>query len=511
MAARARLICCAQLGIGYYTVPDCTELGRSMATFKEYTEFDGLGLAELIKHKQVTPEEVLEAALDAAARVDPQLNAIVYDMSREAEQAIAEGLPTGPFTGVPFMIKDFVINYAGVPTRSGSRLFDGVIPDHDSELMARFRRAGLLTFAKTSTSELGFNANTEAVLYGKATHTPWDLNRIASGSSGGSCASVAARIAPLAHANDGGGSIRIPASCNGVFGLKPTRGRVPLGPDVGDDAFCGLAAEFAISRSVRDSAALLDVVAGADIGAQFFAPPPGRPFSEEVGADPGRLRIAFADRMSDDVEVHPDCTAAMHDAAKLCEDLGHEVVEGAPMIDRAALSRAWCNVMIAWMTPVIEGTAAALGRTPGPDNLEAATWSALQYGREQKSIELVGSALSFNALARTMGHFFQDHDVLLTPMLSQPPLLSGSLNQNEAGVDAYEFIDKGTFSFSHIGALFNMTGHPAMSVPLHWNADNLPIGIQFVGRYADETTLLRLAAQLEQARPWSERKPPVCA
>ncbi len=258
-------------------------------------------------------------------------------------------------------------------------------------------------------------------------------------------------------------------------------------------------------------AALLDVVSGPDIGAPFFAPLPARPFAEEVGAEPGSLRIAFTDRMSDDVDVHPDCIAALNDAAKLCESLGHEVVEAGPVIDRAAMSRAWCTVMIAWITPVIEGTAAALGRTPGPDNLEAATWSALQYGREQKSIELVGASLLFNQLARTMGHFFQDYDVLLTPMLSQPPLPSGSLNQNEEGVDAYDFIDQGTLSFSHIGALFNVTGHPAMSVPLYWNADNLPIGTQFVGRYGDEATLLRLAAQLEQAQPWGERKPPVCA
>jgi amidase len=482
-----------------------------MANFTEYSNYDGLGLADLIRRKEVSPTEVLEAALDAAARIDPQINAIVYDMTNEATRTIEQGLPDGPFTGVPFVIKDFVLNYAGVPTTSGSRLFEGFVPDHDSELMARFRRAGLVTFAKTTTSEVGFNANTEAVAYANPTHNPWDLSRSSSGSSGGSAASVATGIVPIAHANDGGGSIRMPASANGVFGLKPTRGRVPLGPDLGDDGLACLPVELVVSRSVRDTAAALDAVSGPDVGASFWAPPSARPYLEEVDTDPGKLRIAFTPALSDDVDVHPDAIAAVQDAAALCEELGHHVVEADIKIDRSAFARAWVGAMIAWMGPQLDGLASALGRTPGPDNLEWATWSVLQYAREQKSVELVGAHMLFNGLSRQFGAFFQAHDVLLTPTTSEPPFKSGRLNQNEEGVDAYEFIEKGTFSFGHTVAVFNATGQPAMSVPLYWNADDLPIGAHFVGRYADETTLIRLAGQLEKARPWRDKRPPIFA
>ena len=482
-----------------------------MAAFTEYTNYDGLGLAQLIRDKQVSAGEVLEAALAAAAAVDPQIHAIVYDMTDEATRTIEAGLPAGPFSGVPFVIKDFVINYAGVPTTSGSRLFAGLVPEHDTELMARFRRAGLVTFAKTTTSEVGFNANTEAIAYDNPTCNPWDPSRTSSGSSGGSAASVAAGIVPLAHANDGGGSIRMPASANGVLGLKPTRGRVPLGPDLGDDGLACLPVELVVSRSVRDTAAALDAVAGPDIGASFWAPPPARRYLDEVDADPGRLKIAFSPGLSDDIEVHPDAVTAVQDAAALCEELGHDVVETDLKIDRAGFTRAWAGAMIAWIGPMLDGVASALGRTPGPDNLEWATWSVLQHARVQKSAELVGAQILFNGLSREFGAFFQDYDLLLTPTTSEPPFKSGRLNQNEEGIDAYEFIDKGTFTFGHTTAIFNATGQPAISVPLYWNAENLPIGAQFVGRYADETTLIRLAGQLEKARPWWDKRPPVCA
>lgn len=493
-------------GIGF-------ETARQLAkhSFKEYASYDGIGLADLIRGREVSQQEVVEAALEATAAVDPEINAVVCDMADEARRTLDAGVPDGPFTGVPFMIKDFVINYAGVESRFGSRLFEGFVPDHDSSLMARFRKAGLVTIAKTSTSELGYNSNAEAVAYGKKTRNPWDTSRIAAGSSGGSAAAVAARMVPLAYANDGGGSIRIPASCNGIFGLKPSRGRLPFGPDFGDDAFAGLPVEGVVSRSVRDSAAILDAVAGPDVGATFWAAPPAESYLQQVSQDPRPLRIAFAASMSDDVTVHPDCIAAMEDAVRLCEALGHELVSGLPQIDRSAFIRAWCTAIIAWMTPIVDMVGGATGRTPGPDYLEHATWSAVQYGRAMKAGELVGAHMAFNEISRRIGAFFEDFDVLLTPMLSQPPLTSGSLNQNEEGVDAYEFMDKGTFSFCHTGAVFNATGHPAMSVPLYWNAEGLPIGVQFVGRYGDEKTLFQLAGQLERARPWADRRPPISA
>ncbi|MFT5134538.1 MAG: amidase [Gammaproteobacteria bacterium] len=482
-----------------------------MAKFSEYSNYDGLGLAELVRNKDVTPTELLEAAMDAAAAVDPKINAIVYDMADQAAQTIKQGVPDGPFAGVPFMIKDFVINYAGVPTTHGCRLFEGLVPDHDSELMARFKRAGLVTFAKTATSEVGFNGNTEAVAYKNKTCNPWDTSRTASGSSGGSSAAVATGIVPIAHANDGGGSIRMPASVNGIFGMKPSRGRVPLGPDMNNDSMGCLPVELVVSRSVRDSAAILDAVAGPDVGASFWAPPPVRSYLSELESDPKPLRIAFMPGMSDDVDVHPDCIAAMQDAVQLCGELGHEMVEASLQIDRAAFVRAWCTIMMSWVAPMIDGIGGAMGRTPGTDNLEWVTWSLLQHGRELKAVDIVGSTMLFNGLSRQVGAFFEDYDMILTPTVSQPPLKSGTLNQNEEGMDAYEFMDKGTFSFCHTGAIFNATGHPAMSVPLYWSEEKLPIGVQFVGSPADESRLFQLAGQLERARPWKDRRPPIYA
>lgn len=482
-----------------------------MATFSEYPAFDALGLAELVRRGDVTAEEVVAAAQAAIAAVDPKLHAIVLDMAEEAEKTLRGGLPDGPLRGVPFLLKDFLVSYAGVPTRFGTRLFEGLVPDHDSEIMARIRRAGLVTIGKTATSELAFSASTEAVVYGEPTRNPWDPSRSASGSSGGSSAAVAARIVPVAYGDDGGGSIRLPASQNGIFGLKPTRARVPLGPDLPDGALSALPVAHVVTRSVRDSAAMLDVLAGPDAGASFFAAPPVRPFLQEVGTPPGRLRIAFAASLSDDVDVHPDCRAALDDAVALCVELGHEVVEARLTLDRAGFSRAWCSVLCAWIACLVDGNAAVLGRTPGPDNLEAVTWAAVQHGREQKSGELVLAELFFNGLSRTIGRFFADHDVLLTPTVSRPPPRLGEIDQNAPGVDPFEFTDRNLFTLGHTCGFFNVSGNPAMSVPLYWNAEGLPIGAHFVGRYGDEATLLRLAGELERARPWSGRRPPICA
>lgn len=482
-----------------------------MLSLAEYSRLDGLGLAELVRKGEVSPAELVASAQQAIALVDPQLAIIVQDMAAAATATLAKPLPDGAFRGVPLVLKDFVVNYAGVPTRFGSRLFEGLVPDHDNEIMARFRRAGFVTLAKTACSEFGFNAAAEAVVYGRPARNPWDPSRMTSGSSGGSAAAVAARIVPIAYGDDGGGSIRLPASHNGVFGLKPSRGRVPLGPDIPDSAFAGLAAAHALTRSVRDSAALLDVLAGADPGATYTAPPPTRPFLTEVGTPPGRLRIAWTTTLSDDVSVHPDCAAAVEDAARLCATLGHEVSAIELRLDRAALARAWCTAIIGWLQPVVDGTAAMLGRTPGPDNLEAVTWSAVRHGRVQKTSEMVAAQMLFNALSRRFAQFFTDFDILLTPTVSQPPLPVGSMNQNEAGVDAYEFTDRHTLTLGHTCAFFNATGSPAMSVPLYWNAAGLPIGSHFVARYGDEATLFRLAGQLEQARPWGARRPPICA
>ncbi len=482
-----------------------------MIDLRDYVQYDALGLAELVRQKQVSAADLVSAAQAAMAAIDPTINAVVFDMSEAAATTLRAGLPAGPFTGVPLMLKDFVCHYAGVPTRFGSRLFEGFIPDHDSETMARFRRAGFVTIAKTACSEFAFNAATEAVVYGKPVRNPWGLNHSSSGSSGGSAAAVAARLVPIAYGDDGGGSIRLPASHTATFGLKPTRGRVPLGPDIPDSAFAGLPCAHGLTRSVRDSAALLDALAGPDCGATYYAPPPVRLFLAECGAPPGRLRIGFCASFSEDIAVHPDCVTALEDAATLCEQLGHDVSPLNFRCDRAAFARAWCTAVIGWLQPIVDGTAKLLGRTPGLDNLETITWSAVQYGRQQKTQEMVGAVMLFNTLSRAVGKLFEQYDVLLTPTVSRPPPCLGVMDQNVPDGDAYDFIDRHTLNLGHVCAMFNATGHPAMSVPLYWNAEGLPIGAHFVGRYADEATLFRLAAQLEAARPWDGRRPQVCA
>jgi amidase len=409
---------------------------------------------------------------------------------------------------VPFVIKDFVIAAKGQPTRAGSRLMEGFVPDHDSELMARYRRAGFVTFAKTSTPEFGFNGNCEAVAYGAPTRNPWNAAHIAGGSSGGSAAAVAAGIVPVAHANDGGGSIRIPASCCGVFGLKPTRGRVPLGPDLGV-SMAGLPAEHVVSRSVRDSAAALDATAGPDLGAPYWAAPPERPFLDEVGRPPGELRIAVTTDWGGAVLVHDDCRAAVADAAKLCRDLGHEVEEASPRFASEPFVEAWFVAMAAFMVVVVDGVSAAFGRKPGPDTLEHATLSAYEKGKRLTAVDLVRAEMFFNGFSREMAAFFARYDVLLTPTLATPPPRLGALNQNEAGVDALDFLRKGLFAFAPFCAAFNVTGQPAMSVPLYWNGAGLPVGVQFAARFGEEALLFRLAGQLEAARPWKERYGPL--
>jgi amidase len=471
----------------------------------DYSRYDAVGLAELVRRKEVTPEELVRAAVAAIGRVNPRLNAVIDVREAEALDAVKRGLPEGPFHGVPFLIKDLVIHAAGVPTDLGSRLARGTVFPHDSALMARFKRAGLVTLGRTNTPEFGNNVTTEPVLHGP-TRNPWNLAHSPGGSSGGSAAAVAAGIVPVAHGNDGGGSIRIPASLCGLFGLKPTRGRISMGPDVGE-AINGMGIEHVVSRTVRDSAAMLDATHGPEAGDPYHAPPPQRPFLEEVRRKPGRLRIALSRKAAGDEPVSPDCVAAVEDAARLCVELGHEVVEAAPAYDaralNAAMTRAWATALSSWA----DGLGAMLGRTPGPDTLEATTWAVVRFGRKLKVADLQGALAVFNQVSRAVGAFFVEHDVLLTPTVAVPPYRLGVVDATVPRAPEEWY----TFAFSHcpFTAVFNVTGQPAMSVPLHWNAQGLPIGVQFAGRFADEATLLRLAGQLEEARPWAERRPPV--
>jgi amidase len=498
-----------------------------MSGFSDYDKYDGLGLAELVRKKEVKPNELVEEAISRIERLNPQLNAVIYKMYELARQAADKDLPDGPFKGVPFLMKDIFMAYAGVRLTNGSRFLKDYIPDHDSELVKRFKAAGVIVVGKTNTPEFGLVPVTEPELFGP-TKNPWNLARTPGGSSGGSAAAVAARIVPLAHGNDGGGSIRIPASCCGVFGLKPTRGRNPIGPDYGE-AWRGLVCDHVLTRSVRDSAAMLDATAGPDVGALYYAVPPARPFLSEVGTDPGKLRIAFTSKPFLGGIVDKDCVKGLGATAKLCQGLGHEVVEAEPQIDGKAFARAFLTMVCVETRAVIEENEALLKRKASFKDFEPSTWVLGLLGRQCRAPEFSKSLNLIQHAARQIGEFFEKYDVMLTPTLAIPPVVTGALQPKGSQLMAMKLLGRlnagklismfsgidvlaeHVFEFMPYTPLFNVTGHPAMSVPLHWNDGGLPIGMQFVGRYGDEGTLFRLASQLEKARPWSERIPPICA
>jgi len=469
----------------------------------DYESHDAVGLAELVAAGDVSPTELLDAALERVAARNPELNAVVLEMESAARAAIDAGLPEGPLRGVPFLLKDLHLLVDGQPTTSGSRLFQGFIADHDSELVARYRRAGLVLFAKTTSPEFGLTTSTESTLFG-ATRNPWNLEHTSGGSSGGASAAVAAGIVPAANASDGGGSIRIPASCTGLFGLKPTRGRTPMGPDAGE-GWSGMSCVHAVTRSVRDSAVLLDATAGPDVGAPYWAPEPTRPFADEVGVPPGRLRIAVQTATWNDAPVHPDCLSAVEDAARLCRDLGHEVTDIPFTVDTALLREATGVIIAANLRQAVLDRAEALGREFTPDDLEPLTYGMAVGAAGRTAAEYAGAVRSIHAIGRQLGRFLESCDILLTPTMASPPEKIGALSL--AHPDLKTMLDalSRTVGFTQ---LLNATGHPAMSVPLSWNEAGLPIGIQFIGRYADEATLFRLAAQLEEARPWFDRRAP---
>ena len=475
-----------------------------MSLSDEIALLDATTQAELVRRGQVKPIELVDAAIARIERLNPTLNAVITPMFEQARAAACVPQPAGPFRGVPFLLKDLLTSYAGVRLSAGSTFLRDFVPDHDSELVARLKRAGLVIVGKTNTPEFGLLATTEPRLFGPS-RNPWDPMRTTGGSSGGSAAAVAAGMVAMAHGNDGGGSIRIPASCCGAFGLKPTRARNPLGPDVGD-VMGGLAVEHAITRSVRDSAALLDATSGPDIGDPYCAPPPARPFVREVGADPGRLRIAFTTAAPTGVPIHADCVSAVREAAKLCSDLGHEISEGAPAIDGERFATCFITLWSVGCARAMEGNAILTGRRPAPDDFEELTWALAEQGRAVKASDYLLVVGLLQLMARQIARFFVNYDVWLTPTLAEPPLPLGSFDP-KPGNPLYGL--QRAAAFVPFTPLCNVTGQPAMSVPLFWNAQGLPIGTHFVGRFGGEATLFRLAAQLEMARPWAARRPKV--
>ncbi len=467
---------------------------------------DATAQAELVRSKQISPTELLEGAIERIERLNPQLNAVIRPMYDEARRTIEKGLPEGPFTGVPFLLKDLGAMYGGVPQSMSTSLLKDAVSPLDSEITVRYKAAGLVICGKTNTPEFGLVPTTEPRLWG-ASHNPWDVSRTTGGSSGGSAAAVASGMVPFAHANDGGGSIRIPASACGLFGLKPTRARITAGPLVGD-IMSGLVNEHCVSRSVRDSAALLDATQGGMPGDPYAAPAPERPYLQEVGADPGHLRIAYTTRTPNGVPLHPDCIAAVEDAAQLCRELGHEVEEASPSINGESLSQVFTDLWAAGNAWSIDMIGAMTGKTPTSDDFEPLTWALYELGREVPASRYLSGIQQLQMMSRTVAQFHLRYDAWLTPTLGKPPVELGYIvSTPEEPMLAFER----AIEFVPYTPIQNVTGQPAMNVPLYWNEAGLPIGAHFVGRFGDEGTLFRLAAQLEEARPWANKRPPVSA
>ena len=469
----------------------------------DYYRLDATAQAELVRSRQVKPIELVEAAVKRIERFNPDLNAVVTPLYEDARRLADDGPPDGPFSGVPFLLKDLGAPYAGVRATSGSRFLRDFVPQEDSELVKRYKRAGLITLGKTNTPEFGLFPTTEPVLFG-TTRNPWDLSRTPGGSSGGAAAAVAARFVAAAHGNDGGGSIRIPASCCGLFGLKPSRGRMP-----GTYALTSfLGVSHVLSVSVRDSAAMLDATAGQIAGAPFVLPPPETSFQEQTRRDVGRLRIGFSTKSVTDDPFHVDCLAAVRDAARLCGDLGHEVVETGPKIDGERFKQAFDTVWFAQFAASLDATSTARGRVPAEDELEPLTRAVYEFGKQISAATYLAAMDAFASFTSAAAALFREVDVWLTPTLGMPPPEIGFLDGPKE--DA-ERLERKAYELVPVTPLFNLTGQPAMSVPLYWNDAGLPIGTHFAARPGEEGTLLSLAAQLERARPWADRLPPLLA
>jgi amidase len=490
----------------------------------DYTACDATELAARVRRGEVRPIELVEKAISGIEAVNPALNAVMHPMY-ESARAAARDLPDGPFRGVPMVVKDFDGFVKGEPFTAGTRFLEGFVPDHDSEALARLRRAGLVFVAKTNLPELAILGTTEGRLKGPA-RNPWNPEHSTGGSSGGSAALVAARAVPLGHGGDGGGSLRIPASACGLVGFKTTRGRVTMAPDFGE-SWGGYVSWGCLARSVRDAAALIDVMAGPGAGDPYAVPPLERPLAEEVGAPPGKLRVAFTSGSLFGKATHPEAKAAVESAARLLSELGHEVEEARPEFDRARLVRAYLTQIAAGVAAEIEEMGRWVGRKPSPAYFEPTTWFLFQIGRHLNAAELQQSRDAAQAAGRSLATFFSRYDLLVTPTLAYPPARLGELalkTIEKAALATLRAIPAGPALRAILAQLaetslertpntqlFNQTGQPAVSLPLHQTPDGLPVGVQFAARYAEDGLLMRVASQIEAARPWKDRVPRIVA
>ena len=472
----------------------------------DYSDYDGLGLADLVRRRQVTPAELVEAAIERIERHNPTLNAVVFKGYDDARKQAASDLPDGPFRGVPFLIKDLAMPVAGWPRTSGSKFARDVVDAQDGGLTARYRASGVIPLGKTNTPEYGITGTTESALLGPC-RNPWNPDHIAGGSSGGSASAVAAGMTPMAHASDGLGSIRIPAACCGLVGLKVTRDRNPNLPD-GYDYALGNVVDHVVSRTLRDSAAMLDATGWPEPGSPYPPPPKARPYIEEIAASPGAMRIAWSAETPNGRPIHEEIQAALEQTADLLKRLGHEVIERGLGIDYRALyasrGAAGAANFAAGMGRLIE----LVGREPEPDELEPLTWASLKVGRRQTGADVMHSLQETRMLNRKTLAAFEDIDIYLCPVMGEPPPKIGFIDA--VNLEPREVSRRQGRVFPYTPP-FNFSGQPSISLPLAQSKSGLPIGMMFTAKYADEASLFRLAAQLEKEAPWAQRRPQLWA
>jgi amidase len=461
----------------------------------EYAQYDAIGLRDLMRAGAVSAAEVEAVARHALEVANAQLNGLAMPLFTPALEHAADG----PLAGVPFLIKDSGPMARGVPFSIGSRSLEGLVARRDSDLMARFRAAGLVTLGLTTVPEMAISFATESAKHG-ATRNPWDLQRGVGGSSGGAAALVAAGAVPIAHGNDGAGSIRVPASCCGLVGLKPSRGRTPCGPDVGEALF-GLAYEFALTRTVRDAAHLLDAVEGPAVGDKYTAPAPRGRYANELALDPGRLRAAVTTRAWSGVAIAPEVAAAADRVGRVLEELGHMVTDASPAVDWDAVMDSSVGELVAIAAPFLLAP-----RPPDPGKLEAVSRRVLEDAKGFSALDLVAVFNAQNRVARSVGAFFTEYDLLVTPTIGQLPAPHDTLQQDNHDHTTRSWLVS-LFGYGPFTVIFNISGQPAISLPLAESDSGLPIGVQLVAPYGREDLLLRIAAQLEQAMPWRERTP----
>ena len=468
---------------------------------------DATALAGLVAAGEVTPTELLDAALAAVEARNPALNAVVLMQEGVARQAIADGLPPGPFRGVPFLIKDLGCEAKDFPSHNGSRLFANTVYPRDSAIFERIRATGVVTFGRTTSPEGGVGTVTEAAVYGRPTRNPWNLDHTSGGSSGGAGAAVAAGIVAMAHGSDGGGSVRIPASSCGLFGYKPTRARLPDGPYAGE-GWAGMAIDGFLTRSVRDTAVMLDACEGPDLGAPYVAPPLGRGHAAAISRPPRRLRVAICETTLTGTPIHPEVAEAVRAAGTLLEALGHQVEPARPDADVSMMMRAWTDI-------VGIGTALSIrsklgDRAPRADEVEGVSrgaWAHSQTLHPTRYLQAVGE---IHAFGRQMAGFFdQGPDVLLTATLAEPPARVGRFTPTTEDYVAYRTGPQGIFAYSPFCAAFNASGQPAASLPLGWSSGGLPIGVHLAAAYGADELLISLCAEIERAAPWAGKRAPM--